>query len=198
MEFSESMDERDTEEENVDEGEGSLQQQSTSKNNKCFSTIQTKKFLAPPLLTACRLCPSMDLVILGMQTPADASSAASLWLHRTVSWQRLSTLTEFEDDNDTTSDAEHNNNEGVNHVAWSPDGRKFALALPNGNIVLYHVEAMVSSGRSMAGDAGSQGLLCVVPVSQESILGLTWAHGGRQHPSWNLSEAEQEAEISWG
>ena len=204
MEFSESMDERNTEEEAVDEEEESLQQQSISNNTKkCFSVIQTKKFLAPPLLTACRLCPSMDLVILGMQTPVDASSAASLWLHRTVSWQRLATLTEFEDDtttannnNDINAEAEK---EGVNHVAWSPDGRKFALALPNGNVVLYHVEAMVSSGSSsMTGDAGLQGLLCVVPVSQESILGLTWAHGGRQHPSWNLSEAEQEAEISWG
>lgn len=154
---------------------------------KCFSIVQTKKFWAPLLAPTCRLCPSMDLVILGMQTPTDPNSTASLWLHRTVSWQRLSTLTNFDGDEE----------ERVTHVAWSPDGRKFALALPSGNVVLYHVEAMVSSVPSMSGgDASSQGLLCVVPVAKEGILGLTWAVG-RSHPSWNLTDAEIEEEISW-
>ena len=153
-----------------------------------FSVVQTKKFWAPLLAPTCRLCPSMDLVVLGMQTPSDSNSAASLWIHRTVSWQRLSNLTNF-DGEDTE--------EGVTHVAWSPDGRKFALALPSGNVVLYQVEAMVSSIPSMSGgEPASQGLLCIVPVGKEGILGLTWAVG-RSHPSWNLTEAEQEEEISW-
>ena len=222
MELSESFNEHDNEDGGVnDEEEGSQPEQShTNNNSKCFSIIQSKKFWAPPLLSACRLCPSMDLVILGMQTPADASSTTSLWLHRTVSWQRLSTLTEFEDDTDTTSstttastaaaavstsatssDTDQQKN-GVNHVAWSPDGRKFALARPNGTVLLYHVEAMVSSGSSsMSGETASQqGLLCVIPVSPPGsvLLGLTWVHGGRHHPQWNLTSAEEEAEISWG
>ena len=170
------------------------QQQPTTTTSaaKYFSIVQTKKFWAPPLATACRLCPSMDLVILGMQTPSsDPPSAAALWLHRTVSWQRLSTLTDF-DGNDTE--------EGATHVAWSPDGRKFALALASGDVVLYHVEAMVSSNASsMSGEPGSQGLLCVVPVAaKEGIVGLTWVHVGRHHPRWNLTDAEQEEEVSWG
>ena len=155
---------------------------------RCFSSVQTKKFWAPLLASTCRLCPSMDLVVLGMQTPSDPASAASLWIHRTVSWQRLSNLTNFDGE-----DSE----EGVTHVAWSPDGRKFALALPSGNVVLYHVEAMVSSIPSMSGaESTSQGLLCVVPVGKEGILGLTWAVG-RSHPSWHLTNAEQEEDISW-
>jgi Anaphase-promoting complex subunit 4 WD40 domain len=158
---------------------------------KFFSVVQTKKFWAPLLAPTCRLCPSMDLVVLGMQTPsAEPASAASLWLHRTVSWQRLSTLTNFDGEDDTED-------LGVTHFAWSPDGRKFALALPNGNVVLYQVEAMVSSIPSMdGGDSSSNGLLCAVPVGKEGFLGLTWATG-RSHPSWKWTDAEQEEEVSW-
>jgi hypothetical protein len=164
------------------------QSQSEDDPKKCFSIIQTKKFWAPLLNPTCKLCPSMDLVVLGMQTPSEPASASSLWLHRTVSWQRLSTLTNFD-----AKDSE----EGVTHFAWSPDGRKFAVAMTTGDVVLYQVEVMVSSPSSMPGEAGSQGLLCVMPVAEEGIVGLTWMHVGRNHPSWHLSDAEQEEEVSW-
>jgi Anaphase-promoting complex subunit 4 WD40 domain len=159
---------------------------------KCFSPIQSKKFWAPLLWTTCKLCPSMDLVVLGMQptTPSSDSvvSAASLWLHRTVSWQRLSTLTDF-DGLDTEG-------LGVTHVEWSSDGRKFALALTSGDVALYQVEAMVSSTSAMLGEATSPGLLSVVPVATEGVLGLKWAVG-RSHPGWKLTLAEEEEAVSW-
>jgi len=160
----------------------------------CFSNIQTKKFWSPLLASTCRLCPSMDLIVLGMQTQSDPSHASSLSLHRTVSWQKLSTLTNFGGGSNDTDECT-----GVTHVAWSPDGRNFAVSLPHGDVVLYHVEAMVSSVPSMSGDssAGEQGLICVVPVAKAGIVGLAWAHVGRKHPSWHFNDAEEEEELSW-
>jgi len=210
--------------EEEDDDEGSYQPSTTDVAQQCFSVIQSKKFPTPPLLSACKLCPSMDLVVLGMQKPTDPFTAASLRIHRTVSWQRLATLTEFEDvENDKTTIGaaiaaaaatlaaadDSPTKSGACHVAWSPDGRKFAIALPSGNVCLYHVEAMVSSSGGMmgggggggggsSGDAISQGHLCSIPVARQGIVGLTWAHVGRHHPRWNLTVAEQERDISWG
>jgi Anaphase-promoting complex subunit 4 WD40 domain len=165
---------------------------------KCFTPIQNKKFWAPLLGTTCKLCPSMDLLVMGMQPTATPSSsndlvqvgaAASLWLHRTVSWQRLSTVTNF--------DGQDTEGLGVTHVEWSSDGRIFALALTSGDVALYQVEAMVSSTSSMSGESTSPGLICVVPVvATQGILGLKWAVG-RTHPGWKLSLAEEEEAVSW-
>mgnify|MGYP005844846495 CR=1 FL=1 len=181
---------------------------------KCFSVVQTKKFWSPLLAPAFRLCPSMDLIILGMQAapPAENTTtvsqsslpfASSLWVHRTVSWQRLATLTNNFDGNEDSSEQQHqyqqeDGHQGVTHVAWSPDGRNFALALRNGNVALYHVEAMVSSPSSMSEQADANGLLCVIPtVAQKGIVGLTWAHVGRSHPRWHLTSAEEEEMVTW-
>ncbi|CAB9499003.1 expressed unknown protein [Seminavis robusta] len=173
------------------EDDAPVEEEDNNDQAKCFSQVQSKRFWAPLLPSTCRLCPSMDLVVLGMQ-PANSESvltAASLWLHRTVSWQRLSTLTNNFDGQDT-------DDQGVSHVEWSSDGRTFALALTNGTVVLYQVEAMVSSTSSMSGESASPGLLCAVPVAKEGIVGLKWAVG-RSHPGWKLSLAEEEEAVSW-
>ena len=193
-----------TEEDLVDD---EVEQDDDEEPLKCFSLIQSKKFWSHLLTTTCKLCPSMDLVILGMQQqqqqqqqqqttlPSTDSlllggiSATSLWLHRTVTWQRLATLTNFNGQDDTEG-------LGVTHVEWSSDGRNFALALTNGDMTLYQVEAMVSSTSSMSGESTSPGLLCVLSVAREGILGLKWAVE-RSHPRWNLSVAEQEEALSW-
>lgn len=180
---------------------------------ECFTSIQTRKFWAPLLPQACRLCPSMDLVVLGLQTPTNTSTASSLWLHRTVSWQKLISLTNIETSSSTTStslqeegDNNNSNNEGqVNAIAWSPDGRFLAIALSDGNVALYHVEAMVSPTSSMTTEEpSSQGLVCKLSVvenkndnNSSNIVGLMWTHVGTNHPYWNLSHAQEEAEVSW-
>jgi hypothetical protein len=206
---------------------------------QCFSSIQSRKLWGPSCPNTCRLCPSMDLAVLGIQMPPTSSSstnettaatttttttasmvttthqndenvaaavASSLWIHRTVSWQRLATLS-FE------------KHEGISRVTWSPDGRHLALASSD-RVLLYQVESL----SNQTGSYGSSSLSGVETTpnhtlkilstkdigvgekghhhhhhsSSGRILGLTWAHVGRPHPTaWKISEDQVEAQISW-
>lgn len=185
---------------------------------QCFSSIQSRKLWGPSCPNTCRLCPSMDLAALGIQMPPTSSSsssssenaastattmvtnddvavASSLWIHRTVSWQRLATLS-FE------------KHEGISRVTWSPDGRHLALASLD-RVLLYQVESL-SNQTGSYGCAGGEttpnhtltifskdvGVEKGHPHSR--ILGLTWAHVGRPHPTaWKLSDDHVEDQISW-
>jgi hypothetical protein len=204
---------------------------------QCFSSIQSRKLWGPSCPNTCRLCPSMDLAVLGIQMPPTSSSttnetatatttttttasmatatppttndddnvaavASSLWIHRTVSWQRLATLS-FE------------KHEGISRVTWSPDGRHLALASLD-RVLLYQVESLSnqtgSYGSSSSGvETTPNHTLNVLSkdVGVEKghhhhhhhasrILGLTWAHVGRPHPTaWKLSDDQVEDQISW-
>ena len=186
---------------------------------QCFSSIQSRKLWAPSCHNTCRLCPSMDLVIFGVQSPQTAAAntsssgeqpstgtadsktipaATTLWIHRTVSWQRLATLTFEKPD-------------GITRVTWSPDGRHLALASLDHRVMLYDVESLSNQtgsayGGSAAGEATpnhvinfeSGGNASYHYEQPKKILGLTWAHVGRPHPkAWKQSQNQVEDEISW-
>ena len=183
---------------------------------QCFSSIQSRKLWAPMCPNACILCPSMDLVVLGVQTTprstGDSKGAAEntagfpaancLWIHRTMSWQKLASLT-FE------------KAEAIKQATWSPDGRFLALASLNGNVMLYQVESLSNQmGASYGGGGASGGIdphhtislsssgvsggTLGAPGTQKGILGLAWAHVGNPHPTaWKCSENQAEKEISW-
>jgi len=138
----------------------------TEHNTKqCFAPIQNRKLPSPSVPSVCSLCPSMDLLVLAV--------GDTLWIHRTVSWQRLATWKQ--DDCDVIS------------VCWAPDGRSLAVALSNGTIVLHQVEALSSEE-----DSGELQTLAL-----PHVVSLTWAHVGRPHPTWILTEDEIEREVTW-
>lgn len=155
---------------------GFLATMEQEKRKECFAPVQSRKFRSPVISPGCRLCPSMDIVV--VTTPS------SLFLHRTVSWQKLASLSAADFDN-----------EQVNHVAWSPDGRAMAIALSNGTIVLHHIEGMSSSASSsMEANTASH---TIDDLEHDAIVVLTWAHVGRPHTNWRLSNDEFEIEESW-
>ena len=107
----------------------------------------------------------MDLIVLAI---GDA-----LWIHRTVSWQRLATWKQ--------EDCQ------VRTVCWSPDGRSLAVALSDGTVALHCVEALSSEEETGA----------MHTIALPHVVSLRWAHVGRPHPTWVLSEQEMERELTW-
>lgn len=146
---------------------------------QCFSAVQSRKIWSPIVSSGCRLCPSMDIVV--VTTPP------SLFLHRTVSWQKLVSLSSTDLDN-----------EQATHVAWSPDGRAMAIALSDNSIVLHHIEGMSATAANSIGSDGanSNGRIHTID-NVDSVVALTWAHVGRAHAKWLLSRDEFEVEESW-
>lgn len=88
--------------------------------NNSFTPIHSRRFWSPTFVE-CRLCPSMDLMVLGVPVPTSDSrthhtATNQLCIHRTVSGQKLATLLAP--------------TEGplITHAAWRPDGRLLACA----------------------------------------------------------------------
>ena len=167
---------------------------------ECFTPMQSRRFLAPSLV-ACRLCPSMDLMVMGLAAPnKQEASTSQLRLLRTLSGQKLATL-QGPDDNDDDKGTM------ISHATWRPDGRLLACAETTGRITLHRVEALLSASVSDAAmmmntstSAGGSGQVVTSfsVAAAVSICGLAWAHVGKPHPLWNLSEDEREDLIAWG
>jgi hypothetical protein len=132
---------------------------------KCFSPIQNRKLPPPSTASICSLCPSMDLIVI--------CRGDTLWIHRTVSWQRLAT---FQQDD-----------VNISSVCWAPDGKSLAVAFSDGTIALHHVEALSSEE-----DTGQ-----VQTLQLPNVKSLIWAHVGKPHASWILSETELERQVTW-
>jgi hypothetical protein len=179
----------------------------------CFAPLQSRRLASPPVLSASAMCPSMDLVALGLSTKPsgpDLSSPASvavdeavgaaspeaisipvatqLSVHRTVSWQKLvswtaadlalaSATTENAAVPSTTALSSPPPPEGATALCWSPDGRCVALALTNGEILLYAVEDSTNGGvdshASLGGVGGGNGgiLLHSIPPASPFARG---------------------------
>ena len=110
----------------------------------------------------------------------------------------------------------------MTHAAWRPDGRLLACGDNKGRITLQSVEALLSSGggslhaaEMMIASAGASSSSSAMMTEQQaavvtsfsvappttksssSVSHLHWAHVGRPHPLWELSDQEQEDFISW-
>ncbi len=144
---------------------------------QCFTSIQSRKLLGN--LESFLLCPSMDLVVY-----ETSSSRHQQQMYRTVSWQKVATITnEVEDDVQAVT-------------CWSPSGRWIAVARDK-TVSLYGVELL-------ANPPGGAGFSNEATEAQHSwtvdypIKDLFWAHVGRSHPTaWRTCEDEREAELSW-
>jgi hypothetical protein len=175
----------------------------------CFSSIQSRKFWAPLCNGVCQLCPSMDLVVLGLEGNNTnnsnngqdaAASSSTLWIHRAISWQKLATLP-FNDNPAT-------------RCVWSPDGRQLAVATTttacganNNNNNNQHHQVQLFGVESLSNPPATMGAASTTPnhiieldylPEQEMIVGLSWAHVGQPHPTaWTRTEEEREAQDSW-
>lgn len=94
-----------------------------------------------------------------------------LLVQRTVSWQRVA-----------SSDKE------FTALCWSPDGTLLALALSEGGYVLYDLElGMTDEEESFVHQE----------LGKLKVKALFWAHVGRPHPGWALTDDEKERELEW-
>jgi hypothetical protein len=203
---------------------------------KCFTSIQSRRVWSPVVTNSCSLCPSMDLMVFGLQqattvnknkTDGDDSPAvqpavepavsavqpatSTLWLHRTVTWQKLSTLAPAASDEpesalvassiSTDTDAnivEDETDKALVAATWRPDGRLLATASKS-RVTLYNVEDMLGvssmSSSSMSGGDSEPGKITTLLVTG-TVVGLYWAHVGKPHPDWKLSSAEVQEDVS--
>lgn len=164
---------------------------------KCFTNIQQRRFWAP--LSTLRLCPSMDLIVHGLQSkqPASAQQAptpaatAALHIHRTLNWQKIAVVASAPDGPALTSETPiaSAGASAAHHADWRPDGRFLAVATANA-VSLYSLEGLLKAAGTQdphsVGDAAT-GMVhtCSFPVhSASTITSLTWLHVGCGHPSW--------------
>lgn len=214
---------------------------------KAFAVVQSRKFMAVDLPTNCQLaslCPSMDLVI--VESPASAASSSggggvgalatsrtsssstsssSLVIYRTMSWQKVATITPMnnqgedeEGDIDHDDAAEDGTSFGDNFTfpvsfGWSPNGQWVAVARHR-HVALYGIEALANpmavhaSGEggtttnTTAADGGDasddNGGPTHAWTVKHAVQSLHWAHVGRNHPTASVqSRVEVEREVSW-
>lgn len=168
----------------------------------CFTLIQSRKFRSAPRPSVVQLCPSMDLIVWATTATAAAASSANhkVNIHRSVSWQTVATVTAGGADDEVPK-----------HAVWSPDGKYWAVATEpassedenNSNsssgsttISLYNVETL--SNHADAPPFFSFQVVKEGEGDESSVLGLSWHHVGRPHPTaWNISEDAVEEQVSW-
>ncbi|GAX21945.1 hypothetical protein FisN_40Hh004 [Fistulifera solaris] len=143
-----------------------------------FTLLQTRRFAAPSTLL--RLCPSMDLLLV--------LSASSLTLYRSVTFQKLVTLTTNNDNHSTA----------IALAAWRPDGRWLACVDQAGRVLLQDLEAILASASSpvvtISEDTMPQQPFTSLafPSSTTQWKALVWYHVGKAHASWSKHEDDEE------
>jgi Anaphase-promoting complex subunit 4 WD40 domain len=94
-----------------------------------------------------------------------------LLVQRTVSWQRVAAS-----DKDCSA------------LCWSPDGTLLALGLKEGGYVIYDLELGMTDEEEN----------CVhQQLEKPQVESLVWAHIGRPHKGWILTDEEKEREMEW-
>lgn len=158
-----------------------------------------RRFWAPLIPTACKLCPSMDLMVVGLE-------GGSLVLYRTIKAQKLATINLFE----TTGDSEEIQlqDQTVLHSCFRPDGRVLAVCLSS-RILLYPIENLLASEGNgqlesrLDGTESSGSAVVSLPLHDNcvdaslSVSGLDWAHYGNPHPAWRKTEEDEESTVYW-
>jgi hypothetical protein len=153
---------------------------SVQQAKKCFTSIQSRRVWSPVVTNTCSLCPSMDLMVFGLQQQQQAGSdnktaadnehgserassmenpvvqpaTSTLWLHRTVTWQKLSTLApaataaSADESLSLPSSSMGETDEALVATTWRPDGRILATASKH-RVTLYNVEDVSPPSGSM-------------------------------------------------
>ena len=134
-----------------------MQSETQGVRRQCFSLVQSRRFGVPIDPFTLALCPSMDLLALSLQQhrPDEKSSTMGysippLWLHRSLSFQKLATITnDIDDEEDVMENVEDETGSSTTtsscNIAsvWRPDGRWLAVTDSKGRLSLFHVEALV-------------------------------------------------------
>ena len=180
------------------------------------------------------LCPSMDLVIVESHNKNSRSSkdndaaaatvpSASLDIYRTMSWQKVASISTNTDSSSDMSDDKGNISPPPPlRYGWSPNGQCVAVARGN-KLSLYGVEDLSnplagdadigvsnndggsnindsSPSSSSSSSSSSHSMFTMTLPSRETstIRSLCWVHVGRDHPTASApSQDELEREISW-
>eukprot|EP00980_Cylindrotheca_fusiformis_P020235 scaffold7316_cov123-Cylindrotheca_fusiformis.AAC.10 len=158
------------------------------RKKQCFTSIESRKLLGS--MDAFHLCPSMDLVVFGSTALSKTHN-----LFRTVSWQQVALI--------------HNNDveeSSSSKVCWSPNGRWIAVAHDT-LVSLYGVEPLANpaAGASFGnGNNNNSSSTSSTTEPQHSwhthypVIGLSWSHVGRDHPTaWKPSTDEEEEDVFW-
>lgn len=167
----------------------------TVPNKTCFTQLPSRRFWVPLLPTACQLCPSMDLLVLGL-------SNQSLVLHRTVTAQKLATISGgFSAEDDDKNDKQKQEKQAAELFAcFRPDGRFLAVASST-QLALYAVEELLSNNHpgSMTDSAATTNSCLTVPldIRKSTITGLFWVHVGNPHPAWEVPSEEEHVAAYW-
>jgi hypothetical protein len=142
---------------------------------QCFTSIQSRKLLGG--MESCQLCPAMDLVVFGTSTAKQQS------LYRTVSWQKVASVA--------------SSSEAAPCTSWSPNGRWIAMACDS-QVSLYGVEILANPPGGFVPSTSASSEAQHAWTVSNLIIGLSWMHLGRPHPTaWKLTEEELEEEVSW-
>lgn len=133
-----------------------------------FTPIQTNRRL-PQSICSVALCPTMDLIAVGLGGSSSSSASGSLGsnrysstiaVFRTISWQKMFSIAQSDlvsaaadaQDELDGDHAVHDHEEistaiiGGTNLTWSPDGRILAVALTNGVLLCYDIESCASPG----------------------------------------------------
>ena len=162
----------------------------SSSPSPCFTTIQSRKFWSPPCSNVCQLCPSMDLIVLGLEptgstmtttatSTSRTSSCHALWIYRILSWQKLATLSFHPTDENILS---------CHCACWSPDGRQLAVAVTTAGSTSSSNDNNVSSSTlpilqsdSITGSntaTGSRVVIALYPIEALSNTNSNASNGG--------------------
>lgn len=198
------------------------------KARQCFLSVHSRRFASHLDQSTVQLCPSMDLVTLSFKQPTQSEpkpgSATPLWLHRSLTFQKLATCANDDDEDEATAAAMEGNasssspNTGttscIHATAWRPDGRWMAMVDAKARLTLLNVEALVKEANlssSAVFSASSSSLASFPPstiykvamagnairlqmASSARVYALSWVHVGKWHPSLIQRDQDEDEE----
>jgi hypothetical protein len=151
---------------------------------QCFTSIESRKLLGG--MESFHLCPSMDLVVFGSSTSSTQN------LYRTVSWQKVAAINVEEAETQPQQQT-------TTATCWSPNGRWIAVARDS-LVSLHGVEPLANppGGASFGSSSSAPTEAQHSWHTQHPVIGLSWSHVGRHHPTaWRASTEEEEDDVFW-
>ncbi|GKY94109.1 hypothetical protein MPSEU_000377200 [Mayamaea pseudoterrestris] len=171
----------------------------------CFTALPpSRRFWAPLVPCACQLCPSMDIMVVGLE-------GGTLILHRTIMAQNIATISmsEMASNADGVGSTTQPPQHSQLFACFRPDGRILAVCTST-RMTIYTLEGVLANKNVSQYDATDDGTEspCIfsfampaddghVIPTDSGINGLHWAHCGNHHPSWEIPQDEENATLYW-